>query len=66
MISVLYHSLRRLLLKKDIQQWVSPVTLRHIKRYEFAREFIAGHRLLDIACGTGYGLDILACGKQID
>jgi ubiquinone/menaquinone biosynthesis C-methylase UbiE len=27
----------------------------HIKRYEFASNFIGGKKILDIACGTGYG-----------
>ncbi len=31
----------------------------HIKRYLFAKEFIAGKRVLDAACGTGYGTDLL-------
>jgi 2-polyprenyl-3-methyl-5-hydroxy-6-metoxy-1,4-benzoquinol methylase len=30
----------------------------HIKRYEFASEFVSG-RVLDIACGVGYGTQIL-------
>ncbi len=27
----------------------------HIERYRFAREFVAGKRVLDVACGEGYG-----------
>jgi len=27
----------------------------HLKRYEFARQFAAGQRVLDVACGVGYG-----------
>src|SRR4051812_22367474 len=32
----------------------------HASRYLFAAPMIRGRRVLDIACGTGYGLDILA------
>lgn len=32
----------------------------HASRYLFAVPMIRGRRVLDIACGTGYGLDILA------
>ena len=27
----------------------------HIERYRFARDFVAGKRVLDVACGEGYG-----------
>lgn len=32
----------------------------HIARYAFARRFAAGQRVLDIGCGTGYGIADLA------
>lgn len=32
--------------------------LEHIERYEFAKDFVYG-RVLDLACGVGYGADIL-------
>src|SRR5258706_9966452 len=32
----------------------------HASRYLFAAPMIRGRRVLDIACGTGYGLEILA------
>jgi cyclopropane fatty-acyl-phospholipid synthase-like methyltransferase len=31
----------------------------HYARYEFAKKFITGKRVLDIACGVGYGSKIL-------
>ncbi|MBM7614812.1 class I SAM-dependent methyltransferase [Alkaliphilus hydrothermalis] len=36
----------------------SGILMEHIARYEFARQFCKG-RVLDIACGVGYGSDIL-------
>jgi hypothetical protein len=32
----------------------------HVARYKFARQFCAGKTVADIACGTGYGSQILA------
>jgi 2-polyprenyl-3-methyl-5-hydroxy-6-metoxy-1,4-benzoquinol methylase len=32
----------------------------HIGRYRFARDFVRGRRVLDIACGEGYGAAALA------
>jgi 2-polyprenyl-3-methyl-5-hydroxy-6-metoxy-1,4-benzoquinol methylase len=31
----------------------------HLERYRFAEKFCAGKRVLDIACGVGYGADLL-------
>lgn len=35
--------------------------LEHLGRYEFARRFVRGMRVLDVACGVGYGAPLL-CG----
>ena len=32
----------------------------HIERYRFARQFVSDKTVLDIACGTGYGSNLLA------
>ncbi len=32
---------------------------QHVTRYEFAKEFVCGRRVLDIACGSGYGAAVL-------
>jgi ubiquinone/menaquinone biosynthesis C-methylase UbiE len=34
--------------------------LQHLARYEFAAEYVKGKRVLDVACGTGYGSRRLA------
>mgnify|MGYP001474839898 CR=1 FL=1 len=34
----------------------------HWHRYAFARRFVAGRRVLDVACGEGYGSALLAAG----
>jgi SAM-dependent methyltransferase len=33
---------------------------QHLERYRWAAQFVAGKRVLDAACGTGYGTAILA------
>lgn len=38
---------------------LSPYWGEHAARYMFARRFIRGKRVLDIACGTGYGIALL-------
>jgi SAM-dependent methyltransferase len=34
----------------------------HVRRYQFAQQYVYDRRVLDIACGTGYGSDILIRG----
>ena len=36
------------------------IRLEHVHRYLLAREMVKGQRVLDIACGEGYGSDLLA------
>lgn len=36
----------------------------HASRYLFAAPLVRGRRVLDIACGTGYGLEILAAAAR--
>jgi len=36
------------------------IELEHIHRYLFAQQFVRGKRVLDVACGEGYGSFILA------
>jgi SAM-dependent methyltransferase len=39
----------------------------HLERYELARFYAAGKRVLDIGCGIGYGSDLLAdAARQVD
>lgn len=53
----------RLLIKqskpKDINEFISPVQLRHLFRYNFAKKHIYSGEVLDAACGSGYGSEIL-------
>lgn len=38
-----------------------PITIAtHVKRYEWAKEFAKGRRVLDVGCGVGYGTAMLA------
>ncbi|MBK9164635.1 MAG: methyltransferase domain-containing protein [Acidobacteria bacterium] len=51
---------------------LSPYWGEHAARYRFALEMVAGKRVLDIACGTGYGIGLLqqtarsVCGVDVD
>lgn len=36
---------------------------QHVARYTWASKYVNGKRILDIACGTGYGAEILAIGR---
>ncbi|MEE2906875.1 MAG: class I SAM-dependent methyltransferase [Planctomycetota bacterium] len=36
------------------------IEVEHVHRYLFARQFTAGRDVLDIACGEGYGCDLLS------
>ena len=38
------------------------IVYEHVHRYAFARRYVAGRRVLDVACGEGYGSAILAGG----
>jgi ubiquinone/menaquinone biosynthesis C-methylase UbiE len=41
------------------------VRYQHQERYRWAAQFVAGKRVLDVACGTGYGTAILASAGAI-
>jgi len=49
----------RLQITSKEDQISSPWWGIHEARYRFALKYVAGDKLLDIACGTGYGLPIL-------
>ena len=36
------------------------IVYEHVHRYAFARRYAAGRRVLDVACGEGYGSAMLA------
>jgi len=51
-----YHLFRKHILRRDVQMFISPITVKHIERYRLAGKYIlAGSRVLDAACGSGYG-----------
>lgn len=50
----------------EIPERISPMTSlwlagagEHLGRYRFAQRFVAGHRVIDIGCGNGYGSHLL-------
>jgi GT2 family glycosyltransferase/ubiquinone/menaquinone biosynthesis C-methylase UbiE len=52
------------------ERWIpgveGDIRLEHMHRYRFALQFSEGKRVLDIACGEGYGSDLLASvAKQV-
>ena len=55
-----YHLFRKHILHRDVQMFISPVTVRHVERYRLAGDYIPeGSRVLDAACGSGYGSGFL-------
>ena len=51
-----YHLFRKHILHRDVQMLISPITVKHIERYRLAGKYISpGSRVLDAACGSGYG-----------
>jgi SAM-dependent methyltransferase len=54
---------RRQVLGKDNRAYISPVMLRHLARYRFAAQRVRGMVVLDGACGSGYGKEILSAGE---
>ena len=39
---------------------VDPTHYEHVHRYIFANQFVNGKKVLDLACGEGYGAKILS------
>ena len=55
-LALFYHLFRKHILKRDVQMLISPIALRHIERYRLASSLLPKKgRLLDAACGSGYG-----------
>jgi len=49
-----------------LRTFPAEVVHEHLSRYAFAAQFVVGKRVLDVACGTGYGSAILeAAGSQL-
>lgn len=57
----------RLVINKDVKQRFNNVLQEHIKRYELACKFVQDKKVLDAACGAGYGAKMLelAGAKQV-
>ncbi|MEX2527834.1 MAG: methyltransferase domain-containing protein [Gemmatimonadota bacterium] len=51
--------INRYILRKDNNVFISPVDLRHIRRYAFAAKRFTPGTILDVACGSGYGSELL-------
>jgi SAM-dependent methyltransferase len=59
-----YRLFRKRILHKDNRIYVTPVMLRHVRRYDLAATEIQGDYVLDAACGAGYGKDIIGQGRH--
>lgn len=44
----------------DLSRFSGRIAYEHLHRYAICRESLAGKRVLDLACGTGYGTALLA------
>ena len=40
--------------ERQMENNLTNIETRHIKRYEIAREYVSSKNVLDIACGCGY------------
>lgn len=44
----------------SLRHWTPPwIRREHVARYRWACRFTAGRRVVDVACGTGYGLELI-------
>lgn len=56
---------RKHVLRKDNRVVLTPVALRHIRRYDLAAtEIVDAESVLDAACGSGYGKDVIGLGRH--
>lgn len=46
--------------RADINSTCSEIMQEHLDRYSFAKLYVKGKRVLDVACGTGYGSYMLS------
>jgi len=56
----------RIITDKNFYGFKTKPYLEHAARYEFATKFVSGKKVLDIACGVGYGSKILREGGAIE
>lgn len=49
---------------KDIHARISPIILRHLRRYDFANTHLPDGYVLDAACGSGYGSAIVGVNRK--
>ena len=50
----------RIIPKEDFCGPNTNIYKEHVARYEFASKYIKSKKILDIACGSGYGSEILS------
>jgi len=58
------YRLLRKRLGRDIHERVNRVTVSHIYRYMHANQFVHGCKVLDAACGSGYGSMMLTRARE--
>lgn len=47
--------------RASMSSWMPPwVRHQHLARYEWASSYVGGRRVIEVACGTGYGAEILS------
>lgn len=54
-----FHLFKKVVLHRDVHVRIDAVALRHIGRYILADDMVAGLDVLDAACGSGYGAQVL-------
>ena len=47
-------------LERQMQPTIAEIDQKHVARYAWASQFMVGRRILDAACGCGYGSSLLS------
>jgi ubiquinone/menaquinone biosynthesis C-methylase UbiE len=55
----IYHHFKKTVMRGDVHVRIDATSISHVARYIRANEAVAGRDVLDAACGSGYGSNVL-------